>query len=297
MKKIGYFSILSLVLIGSVIKPALACSTCMAGDPTLTLMGTEKSYVGRLRIASDWLARTEKIGISGFNQSELREDRFTLGFAYARNERLNFAIRLPVIRKHIDYVNLAEEQTTGLGDVELSAKYTLSLNEQTQHEHLFGMVVGLRMPSAGEEEINGQPLDIDVQLGTGAWVPHVGLWYGRYRFPWFFYASGVIHVASEGFQDFQAGTAVITTLLAQYAINYQVAVQLGLDTRWSQKNQFDGVNDPDSGGFLTFLAPGIVVNFGKDILANLTVQIPVMDNLNGNQEESTIIKLGFTYDF
>ena len=94
-----------------------ACSTCLAGDPTLTLMGTEKSYSGRLRIAGEMLYRTETVGEEPVDQSQLREQRFTLGLAYAWNERLNLAIRLPLIHKYLEYVSLATEQTTGIGDL------------------------------------------------------------------------------------------------------------------------------------------------------------------------------------
>jgi hypothetical protein len=273
-----------------------ACSTCLAGDPTLTLMGTEKSYSGRLRIAGETLYRTETIGEANVNQSKLREQRFTLGLAYAWNERLNLAIRLPLIHKRLEYISLATEQTTGIGDVELVMKYTLS-DQEKRHKHLFGVLAGLRLPTASEQKNRGESLDIDVQPGIGAWVPQAGVWYGRYRFPWFFYASSVIHLATEGFQDFQAGTAVVTTFMTQYALNYNTAIQLGLDTRWSEHNQFADQADPDSGGWLALLSPGLVIKIAEDMLCHLVVSIPTLENLSGHHEEGTIVQLGITYDF
>lgn len=294
MIKIGlYWFTVLLLLSGHLVH---ACSTCLAGDPTLTLMGTEKSYPGRLRISGETLYRTETMGEENVDQSKLREQRFTLGLAYAWNERLNLAIRLPLIHKHLEYVSLATEQTTGIGDVELTTKYTLS-EQKKRHEHLFGVLAGLRLPTAGEQEDSGKPLDIDVQSGTGAWIPQAGVWYGRYRFPWFFYASSVIHVATEGFQDFQAGTAVVTTLTTQYALNYNIAIQLGLDTRWSKHNQFADEADPDSGGWLTLLSPGLVIKVAEDMLCHLVVQIPALENLQGDHEEGTVVQFGITYDF
>ncbi len=271
------------------IQSSFACSTCSVGDPTLSLMGTEKSFDGRLRFSADYLSRIEKMGLEGFNQTKLTEQRLTLGLGYAWNEKLNLSMRLPIVRKQLQFVNLAEQTHSGMGDVDISAKWTLSPYSHS----MWGIIGGSRLPTA--QKINN--LDIDGQSGTGAFVPNIGAWYGFYEYPYFLYASGVYHYAFEGFDNFKAGDAIVSTLAGQVALNHALAVQLALETRWSKQNTTNHQTDPDSGGTLGFLSPKIIYSITPDILLNIGVQIPVIKKLKGNHQEDTTLQLGVIYDF
>jgi hypothetical protein len=271
------------------IPSSFACSTCMVGDPTLNLMGTEKSFEGRLRFSADYLSRIEKMGLEHFNQTKLTEQRLTLGLGYAWDEKLNLSMRLPLVRKQLQFVNLAEQTHSGVGDLDISAKWTLSPHPQ----HLWGIIGGSRLPTA--QKINN--LDIDGQSGTGAFVPNLGIWYGFYRYPHFLYASGVYHYAFEGFDNFKAGDAFVSTFAGQVAFNHSLAFQLALETRWSKQNTTNNQTDPDSGGTLGFLSPKIIYSITPDILLNVGVQIPVIKKLKGNHQEERTLQFGVIYDF
>lgn len=275
---------------------ALGCATCTAGDPTLNTMGMERSFAGRLRFSLDYLQRAEDIGIVNLNQTQLTEKRATFSLAYALNPQINLALRVPVVDKHLKYVNLAEQDNQTMGDVEIAGKFTLSSPDALTHQ--WGLIAGLRMPTATEQADNqGKKLDIDVQAGTGAWTPNAGLWYGFYAFPYFLYISGVYHHASEGFNEFQAGDLLNTTITGQYAINKRVAIQLAADSRWSAENQFAQQSDKNSGGFISFISPKLLIMPWMDVVIHLGVQIPVIDQLNGEQKEAITWQLGITYDF
>jgi len=275
------------------IPSSFACSTCTVGDPTLSLMGTEKSFEGRLRFSADYLSRIEKMGLEHFNQTKLTEQRLTLGLGYAWDEKLNLSMRLPLVRKQLQFVNLAEQTHSGIGDLDISAKLTISSDEQHSHRHLWGIIGGSRLPTA--QKINN--LDIDGQSGTGAFVPNIGAWYGFYQYPYFLYASGVYHYAFEGFDNFKAGEAIVSTLAGQVAFNHSLAFQLALETRWSKQNKTDNQTDPDSGGTLGFLSPKLIYSITPDILLNVGVQIPVIKKLKGNHQEDTTLQFGVVYDF
>lgn len=281
---------LKLLLVYFIFIPSsFACSTCIVGDPTLSLMGTEKSFEGRLRFSADYLSRIEKMGLEGVNQTKLTEQRLTLGLSYAWDEKLNLSMRVPIVHKRLNFVNLAEQTHHGIGDMELSAKWTLSSDAR----HLYGIVGGARLPTA--QKINN--LDIDGQPGTGAFVPHVGGWYGFYHYPYFLYASSIYHYAFEGFDNFKAGDALVSTLAGQFAFTHSLAFQLALETRWSKPNQFNHQNDPDSGGTLGFLSPKLIYSITPNMLLNLGVQLPIIKKLKGNHQEDTTLQFGVIYDF
>jgi hypothetical protein len=295
--KIRYLCLIC--LLQTLSSPVWACAICMTGDPTLNTMGTEKLYAGRLRFSVDYLHRTETAGVAGEDQTKLKDDRINIGLAYAPTKRLNLALRVPVIAKSFDTADLSQSKTHGIGDVEVSARYALWLDNEQRPQKLFGLLAGLRMPSGREKFDNqGRSLDIDVQSGTGLWIPNMGIWYGYYHYPYFFYASSVYHQpVNKGFQQFEAGKALVSTFLAQYALNYQFALQLGIDTRWSTKNQQAHITDPNSGGFIAFLSPGVVYHLTQDVLLNLSVQIPAYKHLHGEHSEGNSVRLGVTYDF
>lgn len=275
---------------------AWGCATCAAGDPTLNLMGMERGFQGRLRFGLEYLRRTEDIGVAGFNQTQLTEKKTIFNLAYAFNPNLTLAARIPWVDKQLQYVNLAQQSNQALGDIEFTGKYTLSVD--AAHIHYLGLIAGLRMPTASQQtDSKGKNLDIDVQAGTGAWTPQLGVWYGRYEYPYFLYASGTAHYSTEGFDDFQAGTAFTSTLSGQYALTQQLTAQLAIDSRWSAKNKFGDQSDENSGGFIAFLSPKIIAMPLMDLVLHLGVQIPVLKQLNGEQKEGVIWQLGITYDF
>jgi hypothetical protein len=290
---------LSLLLLATLPAPVFACAICMTGDPTLNTMGTEKLYEGRLRFSADYLNRTETTGVAGIDETKLKDNRLTLGLAYAPTRRLNLAIRVPVLSKTFDTADLSQTKSSGIGDIDLSARYTLWLDKEQRPSQLFGILAGLRMPTGREQfDSQGNSLDIDVQRGTGSWIPNFGAWYGYYHYPYFFYASSVYHQpVNKGFQEFEAGKALVSTFLAQYALNYQFALQFGLDTRWSTKNTQMGETDQNSGGFIAFVTPGLVYHVTNDVLLNLSLQISAYKNLHGEHSEGNSLRLGVTYDF
>ena len=59
----------------------------------------------------------------------------------------------------------------------------------------------------------------------------------------------------------------------------------------------DGEEDPDTGGAILFLSPRLLVDLGRSFVARLAVQIPIWDDLNGEQKEKTVVNLGVTATF
>lgn len=275
----------------------LACATCLCGDPTLTTMGMEKNFPGRFRVSVEGLTRSEKVGSSQSNWHDLEEQRWTTSLSYWLNDQLTLSARLPYLNKTIETGNLARYEGWGFGDMELSMRYQLWQDRPLRPTHTFGLLAGLRIPTAEEAYDGNRLLDIDAQPGTGALVPQLGLWHGWYRYPHFLYTSATWHLPNEGFQSFQAGDALTATVKYQYAINHRVALQLGFDSRWATHDHYAGKQDPDSGGFNTFATPGIVVELAEDLLLHFNVQIPWIERLNGAHREEAVLQLGVTYDF
>lgn len=274
---------------------ALACSTCMVGDPTQTLMGAEKPFENRLRFSVDMMARDESVGEVGVNRNDVDELRTTFSAAWAPNRRMMLSVAVPLLDKQLESVTLAQEDVQALGDTTISVK-TYMQEKESFVKDMYGLLGGVRLPTASEQVVNGTPLNFDVQPGTGATTFNVGGWYAHYRFPWLFYASTAYHIASEGDQQFQAGDAMVLNLSTQYALDHKLSFPVSLEARWSDYDSFAGVREDDSGGVLAYIAPGVIYTLKSDLLLNFAVKIPVIEELNGFHEEGTIITFGITYD-
>ncbi len=277
---------------------AFSCATCLCGDPTLSTMGAEKPFTGRLRFSLDYLDRSEVSGMSGVDRTELDEQRTTLGISYWPAEKWAIGVRLPWTSKQLTESNLAQQNTNAIGDMDLDLRYYLWQDEIHRPRHLIGILGGIRIPLAAEEKISGTPLDVDVQPGGGLWLASIGLWHGFFNFPWMVYSSTQINTAlDEGYSQYDYGSSLKLSSTLQYAVNYQFALRLGTDLRWSGRNQYNNIEDKNSGGFIAFLSPGIVMTVSPDLILHTSVQIPVIDQLNGEQEEKNIYRIGLTYDF
>jgi hypothetical protein len=277
---------------------AWACATCLCGDPTITTMGTEKPFAGRMRASIEYIDRGETVGEPGVSEQTVDEERLTYSFSYALDERWIFAASLPTVTKKLHRFNLSREQGSGIGDLDLSARWFLGKDESFPTRRLWGLQFGLRLPTSSEQKKNGQPVDFDAQPGAGATIPGIGAWYGRFERPWFFYASANFqHAIDHGYQGYEAGDVLLATGLVQYALHTQLALQFSLDGRFRQKDRYFGTADDDSGGNLVMATPGLAWTPVTDLIFNLGYQVPLIDGLNGRQDEDPTLRVGMTYDF
>lgn len=276
---------------------AWACPTCSCADYTLTLMGAEKAFAGRTRLAADFQHRSEYQG-SGAGRTRLEESRFILGGSHSPTADLSLAARVPFSGKTAESAALAREEGSGLGDVELLGRYALGHTGELTARHLWGVQLGTRVPTSSEQHADdGGAIDIDAQPGTGQWAPSAGLWYGYFRWPVAVNLTVAdVRPVGTGYQGLEQGNAVIATATSQYAFDTQWTAQLGLESRFAARNRFDGVADADSGGTAAFLVPGLVYSPDGNWIFYLAGQLPVVEDLNGEQEERGDIRIGLAFD-
>lgn len=276
---------------------SFACSTCMVGDPTLSLMGAEKPYENRLRISLDYLNRSEELGEKGVNRQVIDEQRATLSMAWAPSRRWMLGLSIPYVNRRLESFNLSDQEISAPGDVSLTFKSFLQQQESFQ-THMYGLMGGIKFGTAEQQRDSlDQTYDFDVQTGQGSDVVNFGAWYSHFRFPWLFYSSASYHIASDGFEEFEAGDALVYNAVAQWAQSHELSWYIGAEGRYADTDRFSGEDDPDSGGNIVFLTPGLIYTLQPDLLVNAVIKLPAIDQLKGDHEETTILSIGITYDF
>lgn len=276
---------------------AWACATCACGDPTLTSMGTEQPFSGRLRLSSTLRAWGQTVGQDGEDALRLRELRMDVAAAYAPLPWLFLSATLPLQAREVRDVSLARERGWGVGDVELSAKAFLFQDKAFSADHLFSVLAGVKLPTAPVLRAeDGTELNLDTQLGSGSWDPLAGVAYQHFRGSWSFLVSATGFLPTRGIQGFKAGASVRTTLAAQYQPSTRWAVRLGFDSRLEAPADLDGVEEENGGGFLGHASPDVLFSPATDVVLSAGVRVPFVNGLRGRVDSTPIAMMSMAYD-
>jgi hypothetical protein len=279
---------------------ARACAVCGAGDPTLTLMGADRPFAGRLRIAADLRVGSARVGALGgaAGEIEIVEQRLDLAAAYAPLPSLFVSLSFPMLRRQATLLRDASTTTTGTpGDLELRARYVAWSGYAGGVRHQLAIHGGLKLPTAPvQRDASGATLPAEIQPGTGAISPLAGAFYGVSSGPWSFSTSVTLYLPFQVRQGPHATDSLRTTSGLQLQPLRALAGRLGFDTRLDSTAEANGQLDPDSGGFIGYVAAEIIWSPVTDVLLVAGARFPAVQALHGAHHESTVFSAGVTYD-
>lgn len=309
--------------------PAAACSVCRCGDPTFNALGTNIFTKGQFHLALDYeylekeqgadaphheaeaLTLASTLGAHPLphgheehgGRETLTETRLVVTASYGFTERLQAVVRLPW--SHRDLSSKTESlAASGLGDPEIYGIYRLwsaPWEEGLGKGSWVSLVAGVKTPW-GENEATqeGERLDEHVQPGTGSTD-----WFGGLSAVHLLDARSTLYGSLQYRQtdrnDF--GYLYGDTFLANVGYEHKLGerwdLALEANARDAGRDEMDadGEEDPDTGGAILFLSPRLLVDLGRSFVARLAVQIPIWDDLHGEQKEKTVLNLGVTATF
>lgn len=310
-----------LVTLLTAARPASACSMCRCGDPTFNALGTdvfaETDATGRLRVAFDW-ERFDKEQGPVESAETINESRLTTSLSYTISNRVTAVARIPysartlheagegeVLGKHEgqeDHEDAALRDTTSdLADPELyalvrlwSAPFAGDLGSRAWISALGGVKTDWGHNNLQE---GGVRLDEHLQPGTGSTDVFAGL-SGFYLVDHRSSVFGSVQLRRMGSNDFGYRYGDVTMATAGYErkITTKLDGVLTFDFRDAGRDLIEeGENDPNTGGKLLYLSPKLGFDFGRGLVGRLAVQVPVVEDLNGEQEENTVVNLGLTW--
>ncbi len=277
-------------------KSTWACTSCLCGDPTLTTLGTEKPYAGRIQFGWEAIYREEETGTQAIDLKVVDELRHTLNASYWPNKKIGLSIALPVHSTlNLTVQNGANQQGSGVGDLEFNGRYYQWQNRR----YNAGFIAGMRLPTGSEQKTaSGQPIDIDAQPAQGVYQTRLGMWYSRYKYPWSFHSSAIAYKAlNEGYQGFEPGEQLTLSGVGQYAMTKKLSVMFGLEARSGAKDAFYDEQDNNSGGTIAYGVLGVVGKWGASGVWHIKAQLDAYNGLNGDHEEPFVIYTGLGYGF
>jgi hypothetical protein len=180
---------------------------------------------------------------------------------------------------------------SGWGDLRLIGEYNIFQRDFPHLTHRAILIGGIKFPTA-EDDKSGLPPPM--QLGTGSTDYTLGVAASRIGHRLGLYTDLKYTFKTEGNEyefgdtlnyDFALGYRLIPKVYETYPAK-QLNLFLELNGIYAQKDRSDGEKVSDSGGHPLFLSPGIQWVPLKTALFEASVQIPLFENLNGDQLET-----------
>lgn len=217
---------------------------------------------------------------------------------------------LPYLDKQLDLTMPGGQRitrsTSGIGDVQLFARYTVFQKDLPGRNFRIAPFLGLKLPTgdANDRDSFGR-LPQPLQLGSGSWDPVGGVIVTYQTLDYQVDAQLSYKVNTEAI-GFEHGDEFGFDASLQYRLWPR---ELGggvpgflygvIETNLSHqaRNQIGDVDDPNSGGTRLYLSPGLQYVTKRWVLEGI-VQLPVVQNLNGTAlKDDFIVRAGFRLNF
>jgi hypothetical protein len=287
-----------LLLSSGLPREALACATCGAGDSTLTGLGTEQPFAGRLRSSLELSYRTDAIGVVGLDRIEVREARADASVAWAPTAELFLVALVPSVYREATDPTLAQSESWGLGDMELRAKWFVYRDRSFAPRWLFATLGGVKLPTAPWQSDNqGDLLPLEVQPGTGSLDLLLGTSLATFQGGTSAYASVQWFMPLKSRPPLEPGSSLRGSLMLQHQILRALALRGAADGRWDQPSLEAGERDPNSGGWIVFLGGDVLVSPAADLNLSFGVRVPAFDDLAGAHAEGARASVAVMVDW
>lgn len=275
---------------------AFACISCNCGDTTLTTIGIDKPYRNRIRLALEERVSNRSIG-AGVSQVKSLVLRSSLLATWAPIDRLTIGLTLPWISGWLN-TSSGQQTVSGLGDFEMSARFVLWRDRKFSSHHLIWSNLGLKFPTGPRlYDGRGYPLADDDQPGTGSYDPFFGATYGWFGNNMTVFASVNYRVATPGYRNYQRGSILGYTALAQFQPWSWGAFAIGVDGSWLTADVLpSGVAAPNTGGWMMQSVASFFWSPFDKILVRVGFSLPIARVLNGIQSEGPQAVLALVYD-
>ena len=188
---------------------------------------------------------------------------------------------VPVLFRTMNQFDLSTTHATNLGDVEAVS-----------------LLGGMRFPTAPlQYGSDGEPLNTDIQVGPGSWWVILGAAYdGRLVGSLSLYASVLGYVPTEGRQGLRPGASGRGALWLQLQPWNWLSLRAGTDARLDGVWHENGEVSPDTGGFIAFFSPAILLSPATDWVIQLAAKVPLVNHLTGVHTEGTYASLSLVVD-
>jgi hypothetical protein len=223
-------------------------------------------------------------------------------FVYGFTEKFALIGIVPYVDKSLRTGGL-ELGDNGLGDSTLLARYQITQSDRPGETVRAQALAGLKFPT-GRDDKPGLPQPL--QLGSGSFDPIVAGVFSWQQLDWEFDADLLYKINTEA-NNVRFGNTLAHDVafshrlwpwrLPEHGVPALVYGVLELNGVWAERDSASASDPANSGGYTLFLSPGLQY-VTRRWVAEISVQLPVAQQLNGNQLKTDyIISAGFRIVF
>jgi hypothetical protein len=217
------------------------------------------------------------------------ETRAVAAINYGLRPDLTVSALLPFVSKRLES-NTGDLDSSGFGDVAILGKFRAYKLDWERSTFQVATIGGLEVPTGvTDASDNGMRLPPQLQPGSGAWNPFLGLSgnlnLNRLRFD----VLGFYKFNTEGAQSYEKGDFLALELDVAYRFLHTqypgptASARLGLQWRHEDQDNQGGVTVANSGSEELLLRPGIGWHPAPNIDISIAVDIPVYQDYEGTQ--------------
>jgi hypothetical protein len=293
-------SLAALVALALGASTSFACSQCMCGTPfPADVLGGTVPMQLRFGLEDRYLSKTNALDEGPGEESE-REHRVS-GFALWRpTTRAALLARVPYSMKELNERPEGEPEgrrtVHGLGDLEAEALIQLA-QTTAPREAWWAMVVGGSAPTGSNErrDATGERLDAHLQPGAGAWTATGGFHAAMRSVAGVIDASVLDRWSAESRHGYRYGNVLLFNAgwTTRELHGWQLIAQA--NGRAAARDRFeDGTTGENTGGTVVYLTPGARWVGPSGLAVEGGVQIPVVEELHGIQDEHATGRLALS---
>lgn len=197
-------------------------------------------------------------------------------------------------RKITQFGNENLDETSGIGDAVLLAKYKFETKKVQNLEFNIGIGAKIPLGSTNETSSEGIVLNADLQPGSNTWdiIYLVSLKKSFDLRPSFnvsgriFYRVTGINNSYYGNTTYEFGNEFLSFLSISdlfVAFKTLVSPSLSLKYRKAVKDELDGIQLDNTGGRFVSLIPNLAINITPNITFSTKAELPIMSNVKGTQ--------------
>lgn len=223
-----------------------------------------------------------------------------------------YRVIVPWVRKSMDFTapdgRRLRYESSGVGDAILQTKWVFFRENQLQGTTRLGLQGRLKVPLGSTDATlpTGQVAPRPLQVGTGSWDVEPTLVFTRTQGRWGLLANAGWRFNGED-DGFEAGDAFSYDAAVGFRFvpwtyerlsDQSLVAYLELNGEVAREDRVRGAENPDSGGHLLFLSPQLQWIPAPWLLFESSVQLPVVQDLNGTQlEHETRFQVGTRFRF
>lgn len=321
MKKLGLMSALLGATVGvcvAMAPPATACSMCRCGDPTYSMIGSQIFMPKRLRLGFDVErfskdqaaehehgalehehAAPEHDADAHAEREEQIEERYTFSLGYTAGKRLTLVARVPISHRAITTADVTERMS-GLADPELLAHVRLT---GAGRPGSWLALSGALQTGWGQNDkrLDGERAEEHLQPGSGAATLSGQLAFARLL------DNGVELFGSTGGRfsgrnehGYRYGSVWLANLAAERRLWSRLNGVVELNFRSAARDEVTrGEHDENTGGAVLYVSPRLLFKLdpAQNVWLRVGLQVPVFEDLHGDQDEKVNLLAGLTLRF